>query len=337
MLNKLTGLEVLLSAVAELSSSKSLSDLQIAYQRLERDYRDPIAREPGKALQQSFDEQLAFCYLNVRMAPIYMILYSIFVELKHRADLVNLTISSMWHLGAGPGTALIAALATFDSLKSYDALERQIIFIDIAKTLIESVVKHPLYGGRELDLNWHKKDLCHFQGESEADLFVASYVLGELAQNDLIAVVQKIWNQTAKFLVIVEPGTPQGFQRIKSIREYLINNGANIVAPCGGSWSCQSNWFHFSERVARSTLHRKIKFGTLGYEDEHFSYLIASRFTFPVSGVRVVGRVRANKFQVEVPVCADKGELKQLIFSRKGHSKEYKESKKLKWGDFLSS
>ena len=51
-----------------------------------------------------------------------------------------------------------------------------------------------------------------------ADLVVASYVLAELPQMEAARTAVKLWQATGQMLVLIEPGTPQGFARIRSAR-----------------------------------------------------------------------------------------------------------------------
>ena len=80
-------------------------------------------------------------------------------------------------------------------------------------------------------------------------------------------------------LIAVEPGNPAGWSRILQVRERLIALGAHIAAPCPHAFACPvvaPDWCH-SRRVARSRMHRRIKFADVPWEDEKFIYLAASR------------------------------------------------------------
>ena len=66
-----------------------------------------------------------------------------------------------------------------------------------------------------------------------ADLVMASYVLAELPESgggrDRAAICGAA---AAQMLVLVEPGTPAGFARIRAARAALIEAGAHVAAPC---------------------------------------------------------------------------------------------------------
>src|SRR5262249_35744553 len=112
------------------------------------------------------------------------------------------------------------------------------------------------------------------------DLVTIAYVLNELAPQARPQVLERLWRAAADTLVLVEPGSPAGWQRMLAARRQLIEAGAQVLAPCPHAQDCPlvpPDWCHFAERVARSRLHRQAKGGEVPWEDEKFSYVALSR------------------------------------------------------------
>ena len=65
-----------------------------------------------------------------------------------------------------------------------------------------------------------------------ADVVVASYALTEIRRPPCKASSQSSGVLRATLLVIVEPGTPDGFRRILNCRDMLVAAGGRVVAPC---------------------------------------------------------------------------------------------------------
>lgn len=109
---------------------------------------------------------------------------------------------------------------------------------------------------------WYSQDLINMEIEEKYDMVISSYVLNEMTGSAGKTVISKLWNCADKLLVIIEPGTPKGFDVIKYAREQLLNLGAHIVAPCPHEQECRiksDDWCHFTCRVQRSKLHKLIK------------------------------------------------------------------------------
>ena len=65
--------------------------------------------------------------------------------------------------------------------------------------------------------------MCRYRASRQQyDLVTAAYVLSELASNaERQQVVQELWSSTKGILVLVEPGTPSGYQYIIDAREQV--------------------------------------------------------------------------------------------------------------------
>ncbi|MFE2447341.1 small ribosomal subunit Rsm22 family protein [Streptomyces melanosporofaciens] len=167
------------------------------------------------------------------------------------------------------------------------------------------------------------------------DLVTVSYVLGELTEADRRAVVAEA-ARAAQAVVLIEPGTPDGYLRIREARDRLLAAGLRIVAPCPHGAACPiepgADWCHFAARVRRSSLHRQVKGGSLPYEDEKFSYVAAVRFDAAPAGARVVRRPQIRKGQVLLDLCApEAGLARTTVTKRQGPL--YRAARDVSWGD----
>jgi ribosomal protein RSM22 (predicted rRNA methylase) len=171
----------------------------------------------------------------------------------------------------------------------------------------------------------------------EADLVTVTYVLGELRESVRTAVVAEAATSSRGAVVVVEPGTPDGFARVLAAREQLLGAGFAVLAPCPHSGACPVNgtdWCHFAVRVPRTSLHRQVKGGLLPYEDEKFSYVAAARFRAGGEGAahRVVRHPLTRKGQVLLDLCTADGALHRATVSKRS-GERYRAARRTAWGD----
>lgn len=163
------------------------------------------------------------------------------------------------------------------------------------------------------------------------DLFLFSYSLNE---DHSIHAVRKAF-QMARYVLIIEPGTPAGYKRVLAYREALLNDGAYMVGPCPHANDCPlsgGDWCHFSERISRSKEHKYIKKSSMGYEDEKYSYLLVSKKEHPLFE-RILREPQKNKQGIRFKICGFTG-LREQDFPKR--SKEvFTKVKKLGWGDTI--
>jgi len=268
-------------------------------------------------------------YLAVRLPATYAALRRVFAEINLRAPQAG--IASMLDLGAGPGTALFAAAQVFPFLQEATLVEADAEWIALGKRLaaqpqLPDVIK----------VQWLKQDLRSGLSCEKHDLVVISYTLGELPQAAADAMLNKAWKCAGKFLVIIEPGTRRGFAAVNAARSSLIANAAHIFAPCPHTSTCPmataGDWCHFSQRVERTSQHRQLKGGDLGYEDEKFSYVVAAKIAVAPGGSRIVRHPGKHSGHVKLALCTTEGKIENRTVTRS--SKEaYKRARKAEWGD----
>lgn len=185
------------------------------------------------------------------------------------------------------------------------------------------------------EAEWRRARIGTALGLESTDLVTVSYVLGELTEADRTAVVDSA-AAAAQAVVVVEPGTPDGYLRIMAARDRLIAAGLRVAAPCPHSVDCPiergTDWCHFSARVNRSSLHRQVKGGSLPYEDEKFSYVAAVRGGAGTAEARVVRRPQIRKGLVLLELCTEAGELtRDSVSKRRGDL--YRAARDTAWGD----
>lgn len=270
------------------------------------------------------DDTEAIAYAISRMPATYGAVYS---ALSSICEYNEFDIEKVFDIGAGTGTGTWAAREVFGD-KKFFCFEREDAMIKIGKDLMKDS-----FGDL---VSWRKFDVINEELEDCSDLSIISYMINELPKEKVEEVIDKIWNATNKVLVIVEPGTPRGFDNIKMVRDYLLSKGEYIVSPCSHSNKCdisRDDWCAFSCRVQRTKMHKLLKDGDAPYEDEKFSYIVFSKVHAKQALARILRHPIINKGYSEFKVCTKDG-IKDIKLSKK-NGDIYKISKKKSAGDSL--
>lgn len=296
---------------------KKQSDFAKAFERISSRYR----KEVGCFLQTDEERK---AYLFTRLPATFSVGVKVLQELQNHCS-----IHSLLDVGAGPGTGMWAAATLFSELTECVLLEKDSLFMELGKQLLSKAKDFPI---RKID--WRNCDIEKEFIAPQADLVLLSYSIGETKQAIWPSLAKQLWGSTKKALVIIEPGTPRGYERLMKLRDLFLGLGGFVWAPCPHSNCCplkEGDWCHFPARVARSSLHRQLKSAELGYEDEKFSYLIIGKEPSFSYTARVIRKPSMHSGWIEFTTCQSQG-VKQEIFTRK-QGEEYKKKKRLEWGD----
>jgi ribosomal protein RSM22 (predicted rRNA methylase) len=306
-------------------SGVGVADLAVAAAALSQRYRDEHSGE-GPHVRSERD---ALAYIAVRLPATYAAVRASFAALaEQRPDFAPQTVLDV---GAGPGTAVWAAADCWPDIAEALLLEASSIFRSCGEALAR---------GAELPrLSWRVADIAAGAIDSPPrDVVSLAYVLNELAPAVRESVLHRLWDVTADTLVIVEPGTPAGWERILAARRQLIEAGGHVLAPCPHASACPlegPDWCHFAERVARSRLHRLAKEAEVPWEDEKFSYVALSRRPAAAPGTaRVIARPRKGSGRTTLKLCRPDGSAGEELFSRR-HGSAFKRAWRSEWGSSI--
>ncbi len=275
-------------------------------------------------------ERLA--YLVVRMPATAAALSSALDELRNRPER---PLESLLDLGCGPGTSLWAATDALPALAEATLIDADPGMLALGERLWQ---RHPRR--ESLRVRWGRTSLVGERPWPAHDVVLLSYVMGELRPDAAAAVLSHAQHAARAVLVLVEPGTPRGFSRVLAARDALIGTGWRVVAPCPHDRDCPlraaskggRDWCHFAARLARSRMHRHLKGGDLGWEDEKFSYVIVERAAGKLSraNARVIRHPVKDTGHVKLALCTAEGLVEQVVTRRDREA--YRRARDARWG-----
>jgi ribosomal protein RSM22 (predicted rRNA methylase) len=301
----------------------SLSQLSRAAEILSQRYR----AETNDGNLHLNDDLAARAYIATRLPATYgAISASLAAAAKLRPDFAPKTLLDV---GAGPGTALHAAKEQWSSLE-------QALLIEASSSIRAWGEKASTEAA--VAVKWLSADVGSSFTADPADLVTIAYVLNELSEQKRKELIPRSWSLTKDMFVIVEPGTPAGHKRMLEARAQLIEVGAHIIAPCPHAQVCplehQNDWCHFSQRVARSRLHRQAKGAEVGWEDEKYSYLAVSKNSGEKVQARVLATPRGRSGLVTLKLCNDDGSTNERTISKR-EGEMFKKARRVDWGETL--
>lgn len=308
-------------AIEEEVKKYNIKDLKSAALNLSKRYME--AKRTGESLLKTDLDAIA--YSVIRMPATYSAIKTCLEKVK---EIYNNDIKSLLDIGSGTGAGEWAAIELFD-LQEIVCLEREKSMKDISS-------KYFSYNEDLKDVKFIDADIIQENTNLKNDLCILSYMINELEENNKLKVVEKALEATEKVLLIVEPGTPEGFENIRKIRNYAYDKGYSIIAPCTGFCGrCDiqaDDWCASSVRVQRTKIHKYLKDAEIGYEDEKFSYVAIAKERIDYHKVkRILRHPKIENGRILVKTCC-LGEIKEEIITKK-NKEEYKMIKKKNVGD----
>lgn len=278
-------------------------------------------KREGQNFIASSDTALA--YAIIRMPATYTAVKSVLQEGELRTGGMR-DVKNILDLGAGTGAATLALKEQFPEAK-ITCLEREKAMINLGKQF----QKH--FAIQEIE--WKQQDLLKESIPDGYDLILESYLCNEWKEEEAQRLFQQMLEKSKQFVICLEPGTPESYQRMLKLRQIGIEKGFHLIAPCPHENPCPlvEDWCHSLCRVQRSKLHRMFKQGELAYEDEKFTYYIFSKTSYAPTEGRILRHPIVEKNFVKVSLCTKEGLLEKKI--TKKEKEEYKAIKKKKWGD----
>lgn len=268
----------------------------------------------------------ALAYALARMPATYAAVAASLNALSEIAP--NLAPETLLDVGAGPGTASWAAAEAFPLLQDFTLLDANATLSRLALDLARD-------SSRLAECRYLPGDAgANLAEVPQADLVIASYIIGELGEADQRKLTEAMWTKARHALVVIEPGTPAGYARILALRQQLIAQGAFVAAPCPHERTCPltaPDWCHFSQRLPRSQAHRQIKGAEVPFEDERFIYVALTRAPPARRASRVLAPPDVGKAEITAKLCTDAGvELAKVPRRDKA---AYASARRWRWGD----
>lgn len=271
----------------------------------------------------------ALAYALARMPATYAAIVASLNALKERRP--DFAPQSLLDVGAGPGTASWAAAEAFPALASFTLLDANPALRTLALEFATSRLR--------LGAATYRLGPAHtlLANADQADLVIASYLIGEIGENDRREVVDAMWARTRDTLLVIEPGTPAGYHRIIAARAQLIASGAHVAAPCPHDRECPltpPDWCHFAQRLPRSRAHMQMKGAEVPFEDEKFSYVVLTRAPPAQHPSRVLAPPVLGKAEMAAKLCTPDG----LTFAKvpRRDKPAYARARRWRWGGAVS-
>ncbi|GAA3116008.1 ribosomal protein RSM22 (predicted rRNA methylase) [Kribbella aluminosa] len=276
------------------------------------------AEQVGDATPGMSDALDALAYAVVRMPATFRALRAALAAVERHVDG---PLTTHVDLGGGTGAAAWASAALRPDL-AIEIVERQPAAVRLGQKLAA--------GNFSPHWRWTTADVRTWTTGRPVDLITIGYVLNELTTD---ARRELLYNATrhATTIVVVEPGTPHGHARTLEARALLIEHGFRIAAPCPHQRDCPADWCHFATRLPRTELHRLLKDGTRNFEDEKFTYVVATRHPVRPAAARVIARPASPKHRVVLDLCTSAGTAEQLVVPKS--SPAYRAARSTSWGD----
>lgn len=288
----------------------------------------------------SYDKATSLQYLMIRAAPEYAILLRILDEIRVRHP--DYKPRSFFDFGSGVGTGTWAMNTYWKGdIFEYFCVDTSAHMNDLARLILcegKDNIEMPLKG-------YFQRQFLPASSDLKYSIVLSAFSLFEMPNmKSRLETIQKLWNKTEDYMIIVEQGSNAGFKIVNEAREFVLNlpkgkNNGYAFSPCPNDNVCPR---YMEQQTPCNFL---MKYESLPFPskaDNHadiFSYVILKKGDRPADDPqwpRVVRAPIVRSGHTVCRLCTAQGELKEIIFSKgKYDQTTYRCARSCNWGDLL--
>lgn len=289
----------------------------------------------------AYDQATSLQYLMSRAAPEYAVLVRVLDEI-HKFN-PEYKPRSFFDFGSGVGTGMWAVNHFWKkNIFEYFCVDTSTAMNDLARLILcngRDNVEMPYKG-------FFQRQFLPASSDLKYSIVLSAYSLFELpSMKARLETIQKLWNKTEDYLIIVEHGSNAGFQVVNEAREYVLNLKADkdrvgyAFSPCPNDNVCPR---YLEKETPCNFL---MKYESLPYASKPevyadlFSYVILKKGSRPSDDPQWPRIVRAPIVRSKHTICrlcTAQGELKEIIFSKAKYDQTtYRCARSCNWGDLL--
>lgn len=287
-----------------------------------------------------YDKPTSLQYLLSRAAPEYAIIVRILDEIKK--FLPDYKPRSFFDFGSGVGTGTWAVNHFWKhDIFEYFCVDTSQSMHDLARLILchgRDNVEMPYKG-------YFQRQFLPASSDLKYSIVLSAFSLFELPSiKSRLETIQKLWNKTEDFLIIIENGTNAGFQIVNEAREFVLNlpnqkYKGYAFSPCPNDNVCPRYLEH------QTPCNFLMKYESLPYPSkseiyaELFSYVILRKGERPKDDPQWPRIVRApvvRSGHTICKLCTAQGKLEEVIFAKSKYDQTtYRCARSANWGDIL--
>ncbi|XP_013147995.1 PREDICTED: methyltransferase-like protein 17, mitochondrial [Papilio polytes] len=320
-------------------SELSQEEIDMCEKKIQTSVFNVLKRNVYSWANISYDKPTCLQYLISRAAAEYAILVRIFDEINRKIP--DYKPRSFFDFGSGVGTGTWAVNTYWKKhIFEYFCVDTSLHMNDLSRLILcEGKDNVPLPFKA-----YFQRQFLPASTDLKYNIVLSAFSLFEMPNmKTRLETVQKLWNKTEDFLIIVEQGTNAGFKIVNEAREFVLN-GTNVekgyaFAPCPNDSVCPRYLEH------ETPCNFLMKYETLKFpskveiQADLFTYVILRKGVRPTDDSQWPRIVRAPIVRSRHTVCrlcTAQGELKEIIFSKgKFDTTTYRCARSSNWGDLL--
>ena len=292
-------------------------------------------------------EQVARAYALYYMTANLPKLWMVFSKSKEWQNSISSNITELTEFGCGPGTFLWSYLfyiykfnpKQLKKITKIRGIDHSQENLRIADKLYKELIKQEEFSHIHAEFKFAEwptaiKRIPEVSQDHHLSIFGNSLIESTNYMADLTQL--KINN-----LLILEPGTNKHFQRLRKIRDQLVEDNYTIHFPCSGNTKCPmpiDNWCHFNVNRFLLPFMQKIS-NAAGRRNHkhHFSGFLFSKHgcTEQKKLWRVLSNPRKAKGSVIRYLC-DAQNVKEVVLNKKDKSDANRDFIKAELGDLAN-